>query len=146
MTMEDHYYVQLVRAQGQNARLRKGLLHLYEAGLGLAALTGTMYEPDYLQWERSMDAARETLRANRSDRDFTATVEHGRRGRCDVAAYASDHVGAIAAEAARKLGLTPGSGDQCTLATRQGIRLHHTDRMGYPADLTFRLIVTGSAV
>lgn len=83
--------------------------------------------------------------SSHSDCDFTVTVEHGRRGRCTVGAYASDPVGAIAAEAAEKFGITPGTGDQCTLALG-GVRLHHSDRMGYPAERIFRLIITGSDV
>lgn len=38
------------------------LNHLYEAGLRLAVLTGTMDEPDYFGWEIAMDAAREVIR------------------------------------------------------------------------------------
>lgn len=82
---------------------------------------------------------------SKSDVDFTVTVEHGRAGRCRVGAYASDPVGAVAAEAAERLGIPPGMGEQCTLA-QDGIRLHYTDRMGFPANRIFRLVITGGVV
>lgn len=74
--------------------------------------------------------------------EFTITVEDI-RGRCvTVDGFASDPIGALAEEACEKLGFKLGRSDSATLA-RNGVAFHRTDRMGYPADRTFRLVITG---
>lgn len=78
-----------------------------------------------------------------SEHDFTITVEDRRAGRCTVEAFASDPVGALATEAAEKLGIPVGAADTLTLATPGGLGFAHHDRIGYPAERTFRLVITG---
>ena len=84
-----------------------------------------------------------SVKRRHSDPEFTVVVEDRRAGRCKVEAYASDPVGALATEAAEKLGVRFGHNDTLTLATLDGRAFAHNDRIGYPADRTFRLVVTG---